>query len=106
MGPRRTPGHSGSSAGLTLILLGLTALASVVPSLVAADFELSAIRSIGGTAGSNSLTTATRAGGGAAGSGFPMIGSPSIGMNPPKPTMGWNSWNAFGCQGLTETLVQ
>ncbi|HWM51779.1 MAG TPA: PKD domain-containing protein [Thermoplasmata archaeon] len=27
-------------------------------------------------------------------------------MTATPPTMGWNSWNAFGCHGLTETLVR
>src|SRR5213594_4190066 len=30
----------------------------------------------------------------------------SVGMTATPPTMGWNSWNAFGCHGLTETLVR
>jgi len=29
-----------------------------------------------------------------------------VGMTATPPTMGWNSWNAFGCHGLTETLVR
>src|SRR2546422_6051644 len=29
----------------------------------------------------------------------------SVGMTASAPTMGWNSWNSFGCGGLTETLV-
>src|SRR3989442_8238916 len=28
----------------------------------------------------------------------------SVGMTASAPTMGWNSWNSFGCGGLTETL--
>src|SRR3989442_10468708 len=27
----------------------------------------------------------------------------SVGMTASAPTMGWNSWNSFGCGGLTET---
>src|SRR3989441_1308465 len=30
----------------------------------------------------------------------------SVGMTASAPTMGWNSWNSFGCGGLTETLVR
>src|SRR3989475_4343789 len=29
----------------------------------------------------------------------------SVGTTATPPTMGWNSWNSFGCGGLTETLV-
>src|SRR5437867_10019263 len=29
-----------------------------------------------------------------------------VGVTATPPTMGWNSWNAFGCHGLTETLVR
>src|SRR2546425_12138146 len=29
----------------------------------------------------------------------------SVGMTASAPTMGWNSWNSFGCGGLTETPV-
>src|SRR2546422_4662166 len=29
----------------------------------------------------------------------------SAGTTATPPTMGWNSWNSFGCGGLTETLV-
>src|SRR2546422_7393718 len=30
----------------------------------------------------------------------------SVGTTATPPTMGWNSWNSFGCGGLTETLVK
>src|SRR3989442_12465664 len=29
-----------------------------------------------------------------------------VGMTASAPTMGWNSWNSFGCGGLTETPVR
>ena len=34
------------------------------------------------------------------------VGKASVGMTVAAPTMGWNSWNSFGCGGLTETLVR
>jgi alpha-galactosidase len=79
---------SSFSAGLVLILVALTALASLVPSLVAPGIERDESGSIPGT-GSPEVVT-----------------SPPPGMNGALPTMGWNSWNAFGCQGLTETLIR
>ena len=48
--------------------------------------------------------TATHAGTtGLSSTGFRMA---PVGMTATPPTMGWNSWNAFGCHGLTETLVR
>ena len=48
--------------------------------------------------------TATHAGPtGLSSTGFRMA---PVGMTATPPTMGWNSWNAFGCHGLTETLVR
>src|SRR5437867_11396850 len=52
------------------------------------------------------LTAATAAHAGTTGlssTGFRMA---PVGVTPTPPTMGWNSWNAFGCHGLTETLVR
>ena len=52
------------------------------------------------------LTAATAAHAGTTGlssTGFRMA---PVGMTATPPTMGWNSWNAFGCHGLTETLVR
>src|SRR2546422_3730825 len=52
------------------------------------------------------LTAATAAHAGTAGlssTGFRMA---PVGMTASAPTMGWNSWNSFGCGGLTETLVR
>src|SRR2546425_2831910 len=88
MGPRRAPGLCTFAVGFVLILVGLTALTSLLPSFVAPGIERDEIGSIPGT-GSPSVVT-----------------SPSLGMNRGLPTMGWNSWNAFGCRGLTETLVR
>ena len=79
---------SSFSVGLVLILVALTALASLVPSFVAPGIERNETGSIPGT-GSPKVAT-----------------SPSLGINGALPTMGWNSWNAFGCRGLTETLVR
>src|SRR2546425_737109 len=88
VGPRRAPGLCTFAVGFVLILVGLTALTSLLPSFVAPGIERDEIGSIPGT-GSPSVVT-----------------SPSLGMNRGLPTMGWNSWNAFGCRGLTETLVR
>ncbi|HYP77707.1 MAG TPA: glycoside hydrolase family 27 protein [Polyangiaceae bacterium] len=41
--------------------------------------------------------------GGAAGSGGSSGGSTVLGATPP---MGWNSWNAYNCNGLNETVVK
>src|SRR5438034_10235074 len=52
------------------------------------------------------LTAATAAHAGTTGlssTGFRMA---PVGMTATPPTMGWNSWNSFGCRGLTETLVR
>ncbi len=106
MGPRRAPRPSTFSVGLALILVGLTALTSLVPSFVAPSIERNGIGSIPGTSRSSSRTTGTRADGGAPGPSSPVMGEQSRGMNGTEPTMGWNSWNAFGCRGLTETLVR
>jgi len=88
MGPRGAAVPSSFSVGLVLILVALTALASLVPSFVAPGIERNETGSIPGT-GSPKVAT-----------------SPSLGINGALPTMGWNSWNAFGCRGLTETLVR
>src|SRR3989441_428505 len=88
MGPRGAPGLCTFAVGLVLVLVGLTALTSLLPSFVAPGIERDEIGSIPVT-GSPSIVT-----------------SPSLGMNRGPPTMGWNSWNAFGCRGLTETLVR
>src|SRR6059036_3613 len=47
--------------------------------------------------------TATHAGVAVISTSFRMA---PVGMTATPPTMGWNSWNAFGCHGLTETLVR
>src|SRR2546428_140234 len=88
MGPRGAAGPSSFSVGLVLILVALTALASLVLSSVAPRIELNAIGSIPGTANPKAVT------------------SPSLGLNRGLPTLGWNSWNAFRCRGRTETLVR
>src|SRR5438093_439186 len=88
MGPRGAAVPSSFSVGLVLILVALTALASLVPSFVAPGIERNEIGSIPETGGPKVVT------------------SPSLGINGASPTMGWNSWNAFGCRGLTETLVR
>src|SRR3989449_11080697 len=88
MGPRRAPGLCTFAVGFVLILVALTALASLVPSFVAPGIERNEIGLIPETKSPKVVT------------------SPSLGMNGALPTMGWNSWNAFGCRGLTETLVR
>ena len=88
MGPRRAPGLCTFAVGFVLILVALTALASLVPSFVAPGIERNEIGLIPETESPKVVT------------------SPSLGMNGALPTMGWNSWNAFGCRGLTETLVR
>ncbi len=59
----------------------------------------------GGAAGTGGVSNGGASGagrgqtGGAAGAG----GSSVLGATPP---MGWNSWNAYGCNGLNETVVK
>src|SRR5947199_8470220 len=52
------------------------------------------------------LTAATAAHAGTTGlssTGFRMA---PLGMTATPPTRGWNSWHAFGCHGLSATLVR
>lgn len=91
--------------GLALILLGLTAITSTVPSPVAQGIERESIVSAPGPT-SLPVTAGTKTSGGSTGFGSPVAGSGSVGMNATEPTMGWNSWNSFACRGLTETLVR
>ncbi|HET7540856.1 MAG TPA: glycoside hydrolase family 27 protein [Polyangiaceae bacterium] len=54
----------------------------------------------GGASGAGGMHAGGRAGAGGASGG---AGSTVLGATPP---MGWNSWNAYGCNGLNETVVK
>jgi len=66
----------------------------------------------GATSGGSTGTAGTRTGGGTGSGGLSSSdagatggtgGSTIVGATPP---MGWNSWNAFNCSGLNETVVK
>src|SRR5207249_1633111 len=105
MGSSRAPRRSCLPVGLALLLLGLTAVSSTVPTSVAPSIHGQAIGSVP-TAAGFSLPAPTGTLDGTGNLGSPMVGKQSVGMNATPPTMGWNSWNSFGCRGLTETLVR
>src|SRR5439155_25067425 len=104
MGSSRAPRRSCLPVGLALLLLGLTAVSSAVPTSVAPSIERHGIGSVS-TAGF-SVPASTSANDETGKLGSPIVGKQSAGMNATPPTMGWNSWNSFGCRGLTETLVR
>jgi len=105
MGSSRAPRRSCLPVGLALLLLGLTAVSSTVPTSVAPSIHGQAIGSVP-TAAGFSLPAPTGTLDGIGKLGSPIVGKQSAGMNATPPTMGWNSWNSFGCRGLTETLVR
>jgi alpha-galactosidase len=56
----------------------------------------------GAESGAGGMSAGASGVGGAAGSG----GSAGSGVLAATPPMGWNSWNAFACNGLNETVVK
>src|SRR2546428_3795961 len=52
------------------------------------------------------LTAATATHAGTVGLSSTSVKMVPVAMTATPPTMGWNSWNSFGCRGLTETLVR
>src|SRR5712691_4392880 len=90
MGPLGAPRPSAFSAGLALILVALTAVTFAGPT----------------PTGSSSMTTAASANDGSTELSSALVGAHTVGIKATEPTMGWNSWNAFGCRDLTETLVR
>src|SRR5438093_8213521 len=104
MGWSGAPRRSCFPVALAFLLLGLTTVTSVVPTSVAPSIDRHDLGSVP-TAGF-SVPASTSANDGTGKLGSPMVGKQSAGMNATPPTMGSNSWNPFGCRGLTETLVQ
>src|SRR5438552_16478410 len=104
MGWSGAPRRSCFPVALAFLLLGLTTVTSVVPTSVAPSIDRHDLGSVP-TAGF-SVPASTSANDGTGKLGSPMVGKQSAGMNATPPTMGWNSWNSYGCRGLTETLVR
>src|SRR5207249_11997098 len=100
MGSSRAPRRSCLPVGLALLLLGLTAVSSTVPTSVAPSIHGQAIGSVP-TAAGFSLPAPTGTLDGIGKLGSPIVGQPSARMNATPPTRGLNRRNPFWWRGPT-----
>lgn len=107
MGPSATRARSTLSVGLALILLGLTAFSAMASTPTVPGPDPTATRSVPNAAGPlSTMVAATMTESGKGSLNARVADAPSGQAAGTKPTMGWNSWNAFACRGLTEILVR